>query len=252
MSVCGKGLHWNAQSTKDGKCATCEWQREDHERKQAAMADGAQKAAANNHALSPRFRNKTFDNFKLSTDVLTAAKQKAAVKSCMEFVETYPKKTGMVLLGSNGTGKNHLACAIVNELQRRKGKELTALVTTAYGLLVDIRATWSKQADPRRLSESRLLDQIKRYDIMVIDEIDVKFGGEPDMLQLTHIINQRYEWQRPTIFIGNVASGDLRTHLGARIVDRLYENDTGTEENPDFVVRCVWSSHRRRTVGATA
>lgn len=244
--------HWESRVMGYDPCPICEGQREMEERIQSALAKAAQEATANNHALSPRFRTKTFENYRLSPDILTASKQKAALKSCREFVDSYPKRTGLVLLGSNGTGKNHLACAIVNALQKLRGKSCTALVTTAYGLIVDLKATWDRQGDKERITHDRLLDQLRRYDIVVIDEIGAQFGSVTDKLLLTHVVNLRYEWQRPTVFVGNVAAGELREHLGTRIIDRLYEDDPGPGDSPAFVVSCVWPSYRRRPAGVTA
>ncbi len=245
-------LHWRiGDVASDGSCAECARQREQRERRAAAMSQAAQETAANNHALSPRFRAKTLDNFRLSDDQAVVGRQKAAIKKCRDFVDAYPNRAGLVFIGGNGAGKNHLACGIVNELQRRRGSSFTALVTTAYGLIVDLKATWDKPADgePRKLTHDQLLAQVKKYDIVVIDEIDQQFGSDTDRLLLTHIVNLRYEWQRPTIFIGNIARGDLRKHLGDRVIDRMFEGDAGTEENPEFVVSCVWPSYRRRTAG---
>lgn len=245
-------LHWNALPNERGECSTCERQREESERRKAALTEKAQEATANNHALSPRFRTKTLDNFRLNTaeDVDVIRRQKAALKKCRDFIEAYPKQTGLAFIGGTGTGKNHLACAIVSELQKRKGKSFTALVTTAYGLIVDLKATWDKtprEDGSQRLSHDRLIEHLKKIDIVVIDEIDAQFGSDTDRLLLTHVANLRYEWQHPTIFIGNVARGDLKKHLGDRIIDRLFECDAGTEDNPDFIVSCVWPSHRRKS-----
>lgn len=168
-----------------------------------------------NSMLSPRFKDKHFDNYLPKSDA-----QLKILRSCKNFVERYhenPKQTvGMIFCGNPGTGKNHLASAIIQEFIFRLDK--TALMTTALKIVRAIKESWVEKE-----KESKVIQRFNSPDLLVIDEVGVQFGSLTEQLYLTEIINDRYEYLRPTIILTNLNVEELKLELGDRVIDRFKE-----------------------------
>lgn len=176
-----------------------------------------------NAMIAPRFQSKIFENFHAETD-----KQIHTLKQTREFLDHFGESTGMIFTGKPGTGKNHLASAITKEVVTVKGK--TALITTAMKIVRAIKASWSGG------NESEAIRRFIEPDLLVIDELGVQFGSDTEKLYLTEIINDRYEWLKPTIILTNLTMPELAKVLGERVIDRFREGGQ--------VLVFNWESHR--------
>lgn len=149
----------------------------------------------------------------------------------------------MALLGGRtGTGKTMLGVAAAHEwvdamLAAGDGRG-PAVYTTARALVDSLKATWA------RGSERTESQEVRRYTaagLLVLDELGDGRGKDEEVYQLSHVINARYEHQRPTIIITNGAMATLRE---ARVVDdralsRLRAADVRRAE-------CDWDDERAR------
>ena len=82
-----------------------------------------------------------------------------------------------------------------------------------------------------------MLQDLRKLDLLIIDEVGLSFGSDAEVLQLSELLNMRYEDVRPTLIVSNCKSSDLSRYLGDRGVDRL-------RENGGKVVTFEWESHR--------
>ena len=87
-----------------------------------------------------RFKECTFDNY-----IATTENQITALKICKQTASSIQegKLASLVLLGSVGTGKTHLAIAIANASMEC---EYSATYTKVRELIRSVRATWSKNS----------------------------------------------------------------------------------------------------------
>ena len=139
-----------------------------------------------------------------------------------------------MLLGGPGTGKTHLACAI---LARVIHAGHTGLFLTVSAALRIIRDAFSPRG---QRSETEALALLTAVDLLVLDEVGVAIGNAATRrAMLFDVLNERYGEMRPTILIGNLTSAELDAYLGERIMERLM--DLGS-----IMVPFTWSSHRRR------
>jgi DNA replication protein DnaC len=185
-------------------------------------------------AVPPRFRDRTFENFTAIS--VQQRRTKEIIEAYAEgFRETFlPRGTSMVLVGTPGTGKTHLACAVLNNLMR--------VVPPVYGVyatvpdaLLRVKDTWSRDSTEH---EREAIRRFVRPDLLILDEVGVQFGSEAEKMILFQIINGRYELSKPTIVISNLDEAGVIANLGERCVDRL-------REGGGQVVVFNWQSHRR-------
>ena len=201
------------------------------ERRLAAQAE--LERAVGRSGVPRRFLDRTFENYLAATPG-----QRQALEVCRAyadgFEETRRRGGGLLLLGGPGTGKTHLACAI---LARVIHAGHTGLFLTVSAALRIIRDAFSPRG---QRSETEALALLTAVDLLVLDEVGVAIGNPATRrAMLFDVLNERYGETRPTILIGNLTATELEAYLGERIMERLM--DLGTA-----MVPFTWSSHRRR------
>jgi DNA replication protein DnaC len=159
--------------------------------------------------------------------------QQEALKECQAFVETWNMHGGLLMLGSVGTGKTMLSCAMLNEISRRGD-----YILRYYTLLQAMRLIKSSWGDGAELNESQALSKLVRPEVLVLDEVGIQFGTETERLLTTEVINERYNKMRPTILISNLTLKEFTTALGERVIDRFREGG--------HVLVFDWASYRGR------
>lgn len=126
----------------------------------------------------------TLDNYNAITE-----SQKEALTACRMIFDGDIKK--LVLLGSNGVGKTHLASALVKMMNGR--------IITAYEMFALYRSCFSGRND-----EVELLHRFQKYPLLVIDEFGRTKGSEAEENFLSAIIDARHSDGLPTVIISNL------------------------------------------------
>lgn len=182
-----------------------------------------------NACIPPRFQSKGFDSY-----IANTKDQQKALAKCKryadQFKENFENGRSLLLLGSVGTGKTHLANAIANQIITELG--YTVLYSTVGSMLRFIRSSFSDS----ELSESEAYSTFTQPHLLIIDEIGVQKASEFELTALFDIINERYEKLFPTIIISNHGPKELANYLGDRVVDRLREGGS--------VILFEWESER--------
>lgn len=123
--------------------------------------------------------------------------------------------SSLLLTGPVGTGKTHNAYGVIRALAE-SGAYCPWIVITAadlYGLLKPNQKTNSEDE----------LNRIATVPFLVLDDLGVGKPSEWTEDVNYRIINQRYEWHRPTLFASNVPPVNLSSVLGERVASRLAE-----------------------------
>lgn len=161
-----------------------------------------------------------------------------ALTACQRYVERFEDRLaqggGMVLTGSVGAGKSHLAYAIGNALLDRGYRVMGIDVYELIDLIKERAFSREKGASEREAIKAF----VAGLDLLILDEIGAQLGTEWERLMLFKIINERYKAQLPTILISNVDAAGLGDYLGERIVDRMTEGGGMT-------LTLDWESYRR-------
>lgn len=126
----------------------------------------------------------------------------------------------LVLIGTAGTGKTHLASGAVREYG---GK-----YATAPDIVEEIRRAKSFSADQ---TEKQIIDHYSHTKLLVVDEIGRGIAATDEKYMLYQIINARYNTRKPTVLISNFTKADFLKYIGVAAADRLVESGDIVEMN---------------------
>jgi DNA replication protein DnaC len=185
----------------------------------------------NHSGMSERFKSCSFENYVVGNE-----DQGKALAYAKRYADTFTEQLklgkGFMFVGNPGTGKNHLASAIANQLFTSNH---SVLIVTVSDLIKMIRDTWSKSS---QVTEQQIMNKLTKVDLLIIDEIGLQKGSEDEQLHLTKIIDKRLYSFKPTSIISNCAnSSDIKKYIGFRTYDRLKEGNL-------FGVVFDWESYR--------
>lgn len=143
----------------------------------------------------------TFKNFK-PVDVKTSN----ALNTCKEYTDS--TKANLILAGSVGVGKTHLACATAKYIGYHKKK--------TFGIL---RCSSLETTD---------CEKYKVFDVLVIDDIGREIGSESKTKSrigiISEVIEHRYRNEMKTIYTTNFSVAELVAKFGSHVVDRICAN----------------------------
>lgn len=194
----------------------------------AEIARADMEARLEQVAIPARFLGKTLDNFHADTDP-----QKYALTVARDYLENFPvyakRGEGLVLSGMPGTGKSHLAGAILQGLLPGR----VGLYTTCMNIIRAVRGTWRKDSER---SESEVLGIYRSVPLLVVDEIGVQYGTDGEQTILFDVLDGRYREMQPSILLTNQDRAGLKQFIGERAYDRLTETSRW--------IPFDWPSHR--------
>lgn len=164
----------------------------------------------------------TLSNYK---PVMGNATQLRAFNQAYRLVENYPGDgRGLLLMGSCGVGKTHLAVAVLREFL---SKCVECLFYDFGALLKAIQASYNPNT---HTSEIEILAPVFDAEVLVLDELGASKPTEWVLDTMLQIIRARYNDRKLTIFTSNYPddrSGHenetLEDRIGVRLRSRLYQ-----------------------------
>jgi DNA replication protein DnaC len=200
------------------QCPECASDREKAERRAEAEARAARErerleGLIRASGIPARLKGCTFSTYNAASDG-----QKHALQVAMDYARDFRRhaKTGesLIFAGRPGTGKGHLAAAIMQALM----PEHLPVYTTCLDMIRSVRDTWRKDS---KYSESQVLQEYEDAELLIIDEIGVQYGTDGEQTVIFDVLDRRYRQMRPTVFITNQDRTGFTQFIGERSFDRL-------------------------------
>lgn len=167
-------------------CPICEKEAKEIEYQEAVRQEQeAERERLESLNIEPMYFTSTLDNF-----MTGSPEQERALAYASEMVKSRSGK--LVLLGSNGTGKTHLAVGVVRELSGR--------LYSMYEITTRIRASYVSGA---KETELEIADELARLPMLAIDEIGRTKGSDAETNWLSYIVDKRNSRGLPLILISN-------------------------------------------------
>ena len=241
-----KGTGWKMVPRKDGAggqmAVACE----------CGMEERAEKVMERAR-VPKRYEHCDFESF--STDIGSAAQQHSLQSAKLQvqgFLRDYPSaQKGLLLIGSSGVGKTHLAVAALKELIRRGHN---GLFCDYRELLKEIQGSYNPASES---TEMGILEPIRTAEILVLDDLGASKPSDWVRDIVGIVLNARYNENKTTIITTNyldnpqaegeatrlpggrlvapVREDSLEQRIGARMRSRLYEMCRSVEvDAPDF------------------
>ena len=162
--------------------------------------------------LSPRFAQRTFETFKASGSHISV------LRACRAFCDQdHSDGVGIAFTGPVGTGKTHLAAAILNDWLGRQKLGVFVVMSDFFG---ELRIAMNNQGDQ---STDEIIDAVASAPLLVLDDMGVDKASAWQASAIYRIINKRYEHFLPTVVTTNLSHEEMPVLLGHRAYDRLLE-----------------------------
>lgn len=165
--------------------------------------------------LGERFATRTFASF-------DAKRDKTAFEACSRYARDenifQKKRNSLIIAGSYGNGKTHLAAAVSNALIDRG-------IPVMFGTFSEHLERLREEFD--HTGERKYLSQMKVTPMLVLDDLGKERRTDWTHQILFDVVNYRYEHLLPMIVTTNLAGTNsvdaLANHVGGAVWSRLCE-----------------------------
>ncbi|HUT66921.1 MAG TPA: ATP-binding protein [Dehalococcoidales bacterium] len=156
----------------------------------------------------------TFDNLMPQGRSGHTRSQELFGRACQAAVAFANEPEGwLVLSGSSGSGKTHLAAAIVNE-RIRQGHP--AFYITAPDLLDRIRASFGPDSE---MPYDEFFDNVRNTPLLVLDDLGVQSGTPWAKEKLDQLLTSRFNNELPTVIVAITPVEQMDDRLRTRLTD---------------------------------
>lgn len=165
--------------------------------------------------MGERFWGRRFSTFQVTDDIRQAYLK--ARKFCKDYEEN-SKTRGLMFMGPYGTGKTHLAAAILQELAEQGTPGVFVVVPE---LLNKLRR--GIDDEKARKEGDELVDMAKTTPVLFLDDLGAQNPTAWVKEQLYLLVNYRYERMLPIVVTTNCRGAELEASIGTRVTSRIME-----------------------------
>jgi DNA replication protein DnaC len=182
--------------------------------------------------MGDRFLRRTFANFEMDTaerkkNAAAAKKYAANFRQHLPGTEAVTEANGLLITGTKGTGKTHIAAAIANYLL---GQGIEVICLTERDLFSQIQKTYS-WSSANGISEFEVMETYKIVPLLIIDDLGKERPTPWTLATLYSIVDGRYYRAMPLVVTTN--------YDAQMLIDRLIPKDRkieGDEITADAIV----------------
>lgn len=205
--------------------------RQVQERQDRKEAEWEWSAAMERAGLVGWFADVSFDTYTARDDWKNALQCLGCVRSYAYALMNgnLDGKPFLILHGGYGTGKSHLAAALVHHVLSQGWRQVYFRVWPEY--LDRIKASWSREKrGVEGESEEDIAYELQKGRLVVIDDLDKQPPTDWAKKTLYTVLNKRYNDKAPTVLTFNYGPDDidmkaqrlaLVEYLGEAVLDRL-------------------------------
>jgi DNA replication protein DnaC len=154
---------------------------------------------------------KTFDAKRLNLPLEQRQNLGAAYQVALQYAES--PEGWLVFQGVNGSGKTHLAAAIVNYRYEAR-KPATFVVVPEF--LDHLRKTFNPES---RVSYDQLFEAVKTAPLLVLDDFGEQSTTPWAQEKLYQVINYRYNARLATVITTSNSLDEIESRIASRLVD---------------------------------
>ncbi|MBX2997431.1 MAG: ATP-binding protein [Caldilineaceae bacterium] len=156
----------------------------------------------------------TFESFVVDIPDMSLEKREKlskALSTCQNFANN--PEGWLLILGSYGVGKTHLAAAIANK-RFASGKPATFIV--APDLLDHLRSAFNPEMS---VSYDNVFQHLRTTELLIVDDLGTQSSTAWAQEKLFQLFNARYNSQLPTVVTSNQRLEDIDQRLRSRLMD---------------------------------
>lgn len=159
--------------------------------------------------------DRSFGNFSLREPERLEAEAQLNLESVFRAAQEYAENPQgwLVLTGTYGCGKTHLAAAVGNY---RKGMGDEPIFVVVPDLLDHLRATFSPTSNT---SYDSMFNRVKSAPILIMDDLGTQSATPWAREKLYQIFNERYNAKLPTVITMSSNLADLDARIRSRMLD---------------------------------
>ncbi len=160
------------------------------------------------------YREKSFQNFVIDPNTLKPSEQES-LQTALSIATRYAENPdGWLLLeGTYGCGKTHLAAAVGNT---RLSQGDLVLFITVPDLLDHLRSTFGPSSE---VGYDETFDRIRNAPMLILDDLGAENASEWAQEKLFQLLNHRYSRRLPTVITTNVDLDTLDPRIRSRLLD---------------------------------
>ncbi len=160
------------------------------------------------------FSDKTFDNFQTTPSMCSLSAQQSlryAHDVALSFAQN--PKGWLLLEGTYGCGKTHLAAAVGN-MYLQSGS--VVLFITTPDLLDHLRGAYGPSSET---GYDETFERVRNAELLVLDDLGIENPSPWAQEKLFQLLNYRYSRHLPTIITTNVDIDSLDPRIRSRLLD---------------------------------
>lgn len=167
--------------------------------------------------------HRTFDKFSARKNENLPADEQKSLDSAFYAAQQFAERPDgwLVLMGTYGTGKTHLAAAIGHYRAALGDDPIFAVVPD---LLDHLRATFSPTST---ISYDNVFSQIRTAPLLILDDLGTQNATPWAREKLFQVLNFRYETRLPTVITTTSSLDEIDPRIRSRMLDervcRLYK-----------------------------
>jgi DNA replication protein DnaC len=160
--------------------------------------------------------NQKFSTFSLRQDEKMPVEEQKSLEKAYQLAREFAGDPNgwLILMGSYGSGKTHLAAAIANFLTDQGVPNIFVVVPD---LMDHLRATFNPNST---VSYDQLFDEVRTTQVLILDDLGTQSTTPWVREKLYQLFNHRYNSRMPTVITTSNTLDEMDPRLKSRMLDK--------------------------------